>query len=204
MRRLKPVSLTVKNIGRDGKKTTVTIPLKVDSGRQPEKSSQENNKGIDSPEEQDVPVHDRENQPSTSQQQNRVLSTSVNWEKVREKLLNSYIEEQQLPDNVICVNCQEGIATTRCEYCGPHQYFCVGCARALHGSRNKFHILEQWKDGVFVPLYPDEATVGYGHACKTSTVKLFRLLDASGQFLISLEAISINLNVLFHISLLLA
>ena len=36
-------------------------------------------------------------------------------------------------------------ATTRCEYCGPHQYFCVGCARALHGSRNKFHVLEQWK-----------------------------------------------------------
>ena len=145
MRRLKPVSLNVKNIGRDGKKTTVSIPLKVDFGRQPEKSTQENKKEIGSPEEQDVPLYDLENQPSTSQQQNRVLSTSGNWEKVREKLLNSYIEEQQLPDNVICVNCQEGIATTRCEYCGPHQYFCVGCARALHGSRNKFHVLEQWK-----------------------------------------------------------
>ena len=145
MRRLKPVSLNVKNIGRDGKETTVSIPLKVDFGRQPEKTMEENNKEIDSPEEQDVPLHDLENQPSTSQQQNRVLSTSGNWEKVREKLLNSYIEEQQLPDNVICVNCQEVIATTRCEYCGPRQYFCVGCAQALHGSRNKFHVLEQWK-----------------------------------------------------------
>lgn len=89
---------------------------------------QENNKEIDSPEEQDVPLHDLENQLSTSQQQNRVLSTSGNWEKIQEKLLNSYIEEQQLPDNVICVNCQEGIAVTQCECCGPHQYFCIGCA----------------------------------------------------------------------------
>ena len=137
MRRLKPVCLNVKNIGRDGKKTAVSIPLKVDFGRQPEKSTQENNKEIDSPEGQDVPLHDVENQLCTSQQQNHVLSTSGNWEKVRGKKLNSYIEEQQLPDNVICVNCQEGIATIRCEYCGPHQYFCNGCARALHGSRNR-------------------------------------------------------------------
>ena len=100
MSRLKPVTLNVKNIGRDGKKTTVSIPLKVDFGRQNEKSTQESIKEIDSPEEQDVPLHDLGNQPSTSQQQNRVLSTSGNWEKVREKLLNSSIEEQQLPDNI--------------------------------------------------------------------------------------------------------
>ena len=61
------------------------------------------------------------------------------------KLQNSYIEEQQLPDNVLCFNCQEGITTTLCEYCGPRQYFCVGCAQSLHGSQNKFHVLEQWR-----------------------------------------------------------
>ena len=110
MRRLKPVTLSVKNIGGDGKKTTVSIPLKVDFGRKLEKNTQEINKEIDNSEEhKDVPLHDLVNQPSTSQQQNCVLSTSSNWEKVREKLLNSYIEEQQLPDNVICVNCQQGI-----------------------------------------------------------------------------------------------
>lgn len=146
MRRLKPVFLNVKNIGRDGKGTTVSIPLKVDLRRQPaEKSTEENSKDIDSPVEQDVPLDDLDNQPLTTQQQNRVLSISDNWEKVREKLLESYIEEQHLPGNANCVNCQESIATTRCEYCGPHQYFCVGCARALHVNRNKFHVLEQWK-----------------------------------------------------------
>ena len=106
MRRLKPVTLNVKNIGRDGKKTTASIPLKVDFGKENEKGTQESIKEIDSPEEQDVPLHDLGNQPSTSQQQNRVLSTSGNWEKVREKLLNSYIEEQQLPENVTCEKLQ--------------------------------------------------------------------------------------------------
>ena len=75
--------------------------LEVDFGRQLEKSTQqENNKGIGSPEEQVVTLHDLGNQPLTSQQQNRVLSTSGHWEKVREKLLNSYNEEQQLPESI--------------------------------------------------------------------------------------------------------
>ena len=52
---------------------------------------------------------------------------------------------------------------------------------------------------MFVPLYSDEATVGYGHTCKTSTVKLFRLLDASGQFIILLQAISINFELYLFI-----
>ena len=140
--------LNVKNIGRDGKKTTVSIPLKVDLGREPEKTQknrEEKKEDIDSAANQDVPVDDLGRQQPTTQQQNRVLSIAGNWEKVRERLLNTYIHEQHLPDNVNCVNCQEHIATTRCEYCGPHQYFCVGCARALHLNRNKFHVLEQWK-----------------------------------------------------------
>ena len=43
---------------------------------------------------------------------NRVLSISDNWEKVWEKLLNSHLKEQHLPDNVNYVNCRESIATT--------------------------------------------------------------------------------------------
>ena len=150
MRRMKPVSLKVKNIGRHGRKTTVSIPLRVDPGRPLQNSTQENSTDIDNQsEDQSLPLDDL-NQPSTTQQQNRVLSVFDNWEKVREKLLSSYIEDQQLPENVKCVNCQDSIATTRCEYCGPHQYFCVGCARSLHTNRNKFHVLEQWKACIFV------------------------------------------------------
>ena len=91
------------------KRTTFSIPQKGDFGRQLEKSMlQENNKEIESPEEQDVPLHPLGNQPSTSQTKS---CTSGNWEKVQEKMPNSYIEEQQLPDNVNCVNCQQGIAS---------------------------------------------------------------------------------------------
>ncbi|XP_022779368.1 uncharacterized protein LOC111320900 [Stylophora pistillata] len=139
------LTFSVQNIWRDGKKTTVSIPLRVDLGEQPHKSTEENSQDTNSPVEQDVPLDDLDKQELSNQQQNRVLSISTNWEKVRENLLNSYIEEQHLPDNINCVNCQESIATTRCEYCGPRQYFCVECARALHVNRNKFHVLEQWK-----------------------------------------------------------
>lgn len=55
MRRLKPVFLDVKNIGRDGKKTTVSIPLRVDLGKQPHKSTEENSQDTNSPVAQDVP-----------------------------------------------------------------------------------------------------------------------------------------------------
>ncbi|PFX21209.1 uncharacterized protein LOC111335901 isoform X1 [Stylophora pistillata] len=116
MRRLKPVFLDVKNIGRDGKKTTVSIPLIVDLGKQPHKSTEENSQDTNSPVDQDVPLDDLDKQELSTQQQNRVLSISANWEK----------------------------------------------------------------DGVFSPLYADEATVSYGHTCRTATVKLFRPLDASG------------------------
>ncbi|XP_022801207.1 uncharacterized protein LOC111338914 [Stylophora pistillata] len=117
MRRLKPVFLDVKNIRRDGKKTTVSIPLRVDLGKQPHKSTEENSQDTNSPVEQDVPLEDVDKQELSTQQQNRVLSISANWEK----------------------------------------------------------------DGVFSPLYVDEATVSYGHTCRTATVKLFRLLDPSGE-----------------------
>lgn len=62
MRRLKPVFLDVKNIGRDGKKTTVSIPLRVDLGKQPHKSTEENSQDTNSPVEQDVPLGDLDKQ----------------------------------------------------------------------------------------------------------------------------------------------
>ena len=60
MRRLKPVSLKVKNIGGDGRKKTVEIPLKVDSHRakEPLDSSEiinQNENPSRTSSEQDVP-----------------------------------------------------------------------------------------------------------------------------------------------------
>ncbi|PFX11970.1 Fibrinogen C domain-containing protein 1 [Stylophora pistillata] len=116
MRRLKPIFLDVKNIGHDGKKTTVSIPLSVNLEKEPHKSTEEKSQDTNTTVEQDVPLDDLDKQELLIQQQNRVFSISANWEK----------------------------------------------------------------EGVFSPLYADEATVSYGHTCRTATVKLFRLLDTLG------------------------
>ena len=55
---------------------------------------------IRSPDERSVFMISRTSRPHLNREQNRVLSTSDNWEKIREKLLNSYIEKHELPDNV--------------------------------------------------------------------------------------------------------
>ena len=49
------------------------IQLEVDFGRQLEKNTQENNKEIDSPDEQDVPLHDLGNQPSKCQLNSKIV-----------------------------------------------------------------------------------------------------------------------------------
>nr|XP_058941754.1 uncharacterized protein LOC131770047 [Pocillopora verrucosa] len=109
MRQLKPIFLDVNNIGHNGKKTTLSILLRVDLVKQPHKSSEENSQDTNSPVEQDVPLGDLDKQELSTQQQNSIVSISANWEK----------------------------------------------------------------DGVFSPLHAHEATVSYGHTCRTATVELF-------------------------------
>lgn len=92
MHRLRPVSLKVKNIGRHGRKTTISIPLRVDPRRPLQNSTLENSTDIENPsEDQNLPLDDLD-QPSSTQQQNRILIVCDNSEKVREKLLSSCIE----------------------------------------------------------------------------------------------------------------
>ena len=153
MRRLKPAVLKVKNIGRDGKASTVSIPLKVDIQTSSSQSISEVG-GNENIAEQDAPLCEDDNlaQPLfATAHEKRVLSTSENWGKVRDDMLSSYIEEQHLPENSQCVNCFNN-ATTRCEYCVPRQYFCFDCAKSVHAKRNKFHVLEMWKVSDLLPF----------------------------------------------------
>jgi hypothetical protein len=154
MRRLKPAVLKVKNIGRDGKTSIVSIPLRVDTQT---RSSQLSIPVVGENEnvaEQDVPLcedDDLSATPSATAHEKRVLNISENWGKVQDSMLSSYIEERHLPENSQCVNCFDN-ARTRCEYCGPRQYFCLDCAKSLHAKRNKFHVLEIWKVSVILLL----------------------------------------------------
>ena len=68
----------------------ISILLRVDLVKQPHKNTEENSQDTNSPVEQDVPLGDLDKQELSTQQQNSIVSISANWEKVWEKLLNSY------------------------------------------------------------------------------------------------------------------
>jgi hypothetical protein len=75
----------------------------------------------------------------------RKIAYISNWEKVRDSLLTARIENACFPEESNCIVCKAEVATMRCEYCGPRQYFCLKCAQEIHAERNKFHVLEQWQ-----------------------------------------------------------
>ena len=58
----------------------------------------------------------------------REIASSSNWAKIRDALLTARIGDAAFPENSICVVCNESMASVRCEYCGPRQYFCFKCA----------------------------------------------------------------------------
>ena len=82
MRRLKPAVLKVKNIGRDEKASTVSIPLKVDTQTSSSQSIPEVG-GNENIAEQDAPLceDDELSPPFATAHEKRVLSTSENWVK---------------------------------------------------------------------------------------------------------------------------
>ena len=80
-----------------------------------------------------------------SNHEKRQLSLHQKWCDLRGSILHSFVKECRLPTDQLCVACEENAAVSRCENCGPRQYLCLVCARALHYNRNQFHVLEQWK-----------------------------------------------------------
>ncbi|CAH3031624.1 unnamed protein product [Pocillopora meandrina] len=41
----------------------------------------------------------------------------------------------------------------------------------MHVERNQFHVLEQWKDNRFIPLFPNPGATESGHSCSTRILK---------------------------------
>ena len=76
----------------------------------------------------------------------RKVSNTSNWEKIREAMLRVRISNDDFEEGTsTCVVCGDSLATIRCQYCGPKQYFCHICAENIHADRNQFHVLEQCK-----------------------------------------------------------
>ena len=81
---------------------------------------------------------------SVSAHQNRRIQEEIKWSELRERLVNTEIENSFLP-NTACVWCHKTAAVARCTYCGPQIYLCLNCSQRLHGSINTYHVLELWK-----------------------------------------------------------
>ena len=69
--------------------------------------------------------------------QKRLISTTDNWENIRELLINAYVEESSRPSCVCCVICKHLEANVSCEQCCPGQYFCIDCAKSAHINQNQ-------------------------------------------------------------------
>lgn len=180
MKKVKPVSLKTIVLGRTGK-TVMHTPLAVSSnaaGSQLNQGTSSRTEAVDV-DNHDVPVFSPdEAQHSTAQRRNN--NSVVNWEKMRDKLFMAAVEEESLPEKAVCVVCKQRESTVRCRYCGPRQFFCSTCAHDLHAERNQFHVLEQWKDNRFIPLFPNHGAIESGHSCSSRVLKLFKLIDAFG------------------------
>ena len=41
-----------------------------------------------------------------------------------------------------------------------------------------------FQDNRFIPVMPSHAVVGYGHSCATTQLKIFKLFDSFGKYII--------------------
>ena len=121
--------------------------------RQQEGQSSPSWVGIGQPDDDDDTMDTPEHvsSSSTSKYEDRKLKEYRGWESIRDSLAKKRIESLYLPNGTLCVYCEEisrsepMLAVCRCTECGPHQFYCLACAVALHRTRNRYHILEKWK-----------------------------------------------------------
>ncbi|KAK3731075.1 hypothetical protein QZH41_007964 [Actinostola sp. cb2023] len=178
MKRIRQAKLKTTVLGRRGRKRKQSIPLTVQS----KSSSSTLSFHPAAPEELPAPSDaDSIINPTSSKDYFRKTNKYVNWQNVSGKLFSAFVEGSAMPDGAICIVCAERhehkLATVRCSECGPCQLFCSDCAAELHRYRNQFHVLDLWQENKFIPLYPDQGVVGYGHECPTKIKKPFTLVD---------------------------
>ena len=151
MKRFKPVSFKAKFVDRSGSRRqdiswsldrhTLDKSLGNSSTASPV-DREIDNTNVHLPEDADA---SDDFQHSVSAHQNRRIQEEIKWSTLRDRLLNTEIECSILPSETICVWCHENGAVARCIYCGPQVYFCLDCAKRLHGNINTYHVLELWK-----------------------------------------------------------
>eukprot|EP00794_Sanderia_malayensis_P001882 gene1882-2128_t len=117
-----------------------------------------------------------------------------NWTPARPDLEKAYIENNSLSQDEPCSLCQEkppsnnGAARDQraqatCHDCGPGVFMCVECCLNFHQKRNKFHFLQKWEDGTFIPLERPPIHLGIcsaEHTCSGCSIsnRMVKVVDA--------------------------
>ncbi|KAK6187290.1 hypothetical protein SNE40_005353 [Patella caerulea] len=98
----------------------------------------------------------------TYQQKKAALQES--WSKIREKLIDTRIEEFS-PMTTVCGVCESvDDNIIKCSSCGPLAYFCHACAPKAH-RHVLFHSTEIWNGKLFLPLKCETSLKRLDHDC---------------------------------------
>ncbi|XP_028417867.1 uncharacterized protein LOC114542545 [Dendronephthya gigantea] len=113
----------------------------------------------------------------------RQESSSLNWLKIRSYLRDAVIESECIPVGQICNNCNVESANFRCLRCGIGNFFCETCVASIHSNVCIFHVIEQWKDGMFLPSPIIDRVINPRpwHQCPCMETKLITAICDNGR-----------------------
>ncbi|GBB94952.1 hypothetical protein RclHR1_02450005 [Rhizophagus clarus] len=78
------------------------------------------------------------NNPKTANYRQKQDKLAANWKAVLDDIYNSILDNEVMPDNPSCFNC-DSIATLKCLDCGPKIFYCNNCFNHFHNKINLFH-----------------------------------------------------------------
>jgi len=70
--------------------------------------------------------------------QQKQITLETNWKTVINDIYNTMLENEAIPNNVTCINC-DNFAVLRCLDCGSSIFYCNSCFKIYHHKINLFH-----------------------------------------------------------------
>lgn len=148
---MKKLSVKTTVLGRSGR-STIRVPLSVESNSATATLVESSGGDLLGGETDDHFEHICDDDKEDSSHARRSINSFANWERLRPHLLRATVEELCIPEGTNCCVCLVKMATTRCTYCGPRQFFCQSCVYTLHETRNQLHVMEQWTVNIIINL----------------------------------------------------
>jgi hypothetical protein len=76
--------------------------------------------------------------PVTTNYQQKQIKLAANWKTVLDDIYNSILDNEAIPNNPSCFNCNN-TAILKCMDCGPKIFYCNNCFNHFHSIINLFH-----------------------------------------------------------------